>query len=366
MGLEKTLIKEIWRGTRGGSYFYVVEGKELVHISNYATKKLPSKYEDEVVYEVPTDRVIGKTIYHFSFSKSGNILPYKCRIEDFVNGYPKTYEYFEIHELRGLRFRVTDHKLKFLLTQFEQVFVPMIHEIEEYQRLKGFEISLMGRSRRLMEAFSDPELYYYTFMSLPNDKSRLMSLRVIRRWIYQIWTLKLTCEALKASKFKGHEYEGRPYWWVEQGSDMCTGIMETPFGDVTFWLEFQPGSGAHMIGMFVERRVPIRPDIVLVKGYFEWTRDFVESGKAIDVIIECKEDPFDKWEGEIESQIIPYQKIFKPHNFIVVSLERVPETVKESLRRQGIDVVDDLKPNSESIKEFTTSIVKAFESLDQR
>jgi len=74
---------------------------------------------------------------------------------------------------------------------------------------------------------------------------------------------------------------------------------------VTFWLEFQPGSGAHMIGMFVERRVPIRPDIVLVKGYFEWTRDFVESGKAIDVIIECKEDPFDKWEGEIESQIIP-------------------------------------------------------------
>ena len=320
------------------------------------------------MYEVPTDRVSGKTIYCFKFSGSGNAYLYKGRIK--VNGV-LTFDYLEslsnhVHELRGLRFRVTNHKLKLLLTQFEQVFVPMIHEIEEYQRLKGFEISLMGRSRRLMEAFSDPELYYYTFMSLPNDKSRLMSLRVIRRWIYQIWTLKLTCEALKASKFKGHEYEGRPYWWVEQGSDMCTGIMETPFGDVTFWLEFQPGSGAHMIGMFVERRVPIRPDIVLVKGYFEWTRDFVESGKAIDVIIECKEDPFDKWKGEIESQIIPYQKIFKPRNFIVASLERVPETAKERLKKQGIDVVDDLKPNSESIKEFTSSIVKAFESLDQR
>ena len=56
-----------------------------------------------------------------------------------------------------------------------------------------------------------------------------------------------------------------------------------------------------MAGMFVGKRVAVRPDIVIAKGHFKGIKDFVNSRKAIDVLIECKEDPFDKWKDEIES-----------------------------------------------------------------
>ncbi len=46
------VVEERGRGTRGGPYVYVVEGNELVHISEYALKTLPGKYRDQIIYEV--------------------------------------------------------------------------------------------------------------------------------------------------------------------------------------------------------------------------------------------------------------------------------------------------------------------------
>lgn len=348
--------EEVGKGTRGGPYVYVVEGDELVHISEYAVKKLPGRYEGEVVYEVPVNKAAGKALYCFNFSRSGGEFLCKCKIEDFEDGRLKRYEYFEllgerIHEIHNLRFRVKALALASLLTQFEQLLVPMIQEIKEYERIHNFEISFMGHEARLANALRNPKVYYFTFMSLPNDRSRINSLKVTRRWIYQLWVLKLLCDALQVSKFKGHEYEGKPYWWVEQGSELSTGIGEAHFGDITFWLEFQPSKGAHMMGMFVGKRVTIRPDIIAVKGHFGRTKDFVDSKKPIDLIVECKEDPFDRWKNEIESQILPYYEVFRPSNLIIASLEPVPRVTKRYLESRGIiNVIDDLRPNSENIR----------------
>jgi len=365
MKTKTTIIKEdIGRGTRGGSYIYVVDGKELVHISDYATKRMPGKYV--VVYEVPMEKIVGKVLYCFDFSIKGWAYLLKCKIEDFENGYPKKYEYCEspgkrIHEIRNLEFRVRDPKLLSLITQFKQLFMPMIQEIKQYKGMRGFEISFRGHQQRLRDAFEDPEVYYFTFMSLPDDRSRINSLKVTRRWIYQLWILKLLCDALRVSEFKGHNiYEGKPRWWIEQGSDISTAIARTPFGDITFWLEFQPSRDAHMLGMFTERRVSIRPDIVVAKGCFEWTEEFVNSKRRIDLIIECKEDPFNAWRNEIESQILPYQETFKPNNFIIASLEHVPDTEKKYLERRGIRVVDDLRVNSRNIITFYNLVREQF------
>jgi len=331
---KTTIVKEkIGKGTRGGRYIYVMEGKDLVHISNYASKRLLGEYEDEIVYEVPLNKIVGKVLYCFDFSGTGGAFLCKCKIEDFEGGRPKKYEYYEllekrIHEIRELRFRVRDSKLLSLITQFEHSFIPMIKEIKEYERIQDFKISFMGHQERLQNAFENPEVYYFTFMSLPDDRSRINSLKVIRRWIYQLWVLKLLCDAFKVSKFKGHEYEGKPYWWIEQGSDFSTTIAKTPIGDVTFWLEFQPDKCAHMLGMFIGKRVSIRPDIVAVRGCFERTKEFVDSKRPIDLIVECKEDLFDAWRNEIESQILPYRETFKPNNLIIASFEHVPDIVK--------------------------------------
>jgi len=363
----KTIImkEKIGNGTRGGSYIYVVDGKELVHISDYATKRMLGKYGDEVVYEVLVDKIAGKILYCFNFSRSGGAFLGKCKIEDFEDGCPEKYEYFgslekHIHEIRDLEFRVKDPTLLSLVTQFKQLFIPMIQEIKQYEKMRGFRISF--RQERLRNAFEDPEAYYFTFMSLPNDRNRIKSLKVTRRWIYQLWTLKLLCDALRVSEFKGHAYEGRPYWRIEQGSDFSTAIAGTPFGDITFWLEFQPSKYAHILGMFAKRRVPIRPDIVVAKGCFERTDEFINSKRRIDLIVECKEDPFDAWKNEIESQIFPYQEIFKPDNFIIASLEHVPDTEKKYLERREIRVVDDLRANSRNIITFYNLVRERFET----
>lgn len=347
-------MEERERGTRGGSYVYVVEKDELVHISEYAIRTSHDEYQNQIVYEVPLEKVKGKTIYCFDFSNRGRAFLRKCKIEDFQDGVPKTHEYFEslherIHEITGLRFRVRDSTLTTLISEFNQFFIPMIKELRDYERSKGFEYSFMGHLARLENAFEDPKLYQFTFMSLPSDRSRISSLRNTRKWIYQLWVLKLLCECLQVSKFSYHLYEGKPYWWIEQGSDFSTCIGETPSGEFTFWLEFQPSSGAHMQGMFVDKRVAVRPDIVIVKGHFESSKDFVDSGRDIDVLIECKEDPFDMWEGEIESQILQYKENFRPKLFLVTSLKRIPVSVKSYLQSVGIEVVDDLRPGNESI-----------------
>ncbi|MEM0082925.1 MAG: hypothetical protein QW102_00215 [Candidatus Nezhaarchaeales archaeon] len=363
MSVEIIEVKEeVGRGTAGGPYTYVVEGNQLVHISEYAINKRPGKWEDEVVYEIPKSRVIGKPLYVFSFSRSRRAFLAKCSIDDFEEGLPKKWEYFglleeHVDEIRHLTFKVKDRKLKSLLDQFNQVFIPMLDELKKYERALNFEINFMGHQERLKNAFESPDVYYFTFMSLPNDKSRMKSIKVTRRWIYQLWILKLLCEALQISKFKYHEYEGKTYWWVEQGSEFSTAIGESPIGDVTFWLEYQPSKYAHMAGILYNRRIPIRPDIVVAKGYFERTEEFVNSKKPIELIVECKEGQFEEWKNEIDSQIIPYKRIFNPRNFVVASLE--PCLERERLETQGIKVVDNLKPNSESVNRFH-NLIKRF------
>jgi hypothetical protein len=361
--METVMVREeVGRGTRGGPYVYVLEGRNLVHISNYAIRKI-RKFTSGygcVDYEVLVSSVAGKTIYYFSFTRSGELLLRKCRIEDFENGYPKRYEYCELNEIRDLRFQIKDPELLSLLMQFDQIFIPMINDIKEYEVKKNFNICFFGQVR-LHTAFTNPDVYYFEFMSLSSDKSRINSLKVTRRWIYQIWVLKLICEALQVSRFKVHKYEGRLYWLVKQGSESSTAVGETQFGDLTFWIEFQPNEYAHLAGMFVGRQVPIRPDIVVAKGCFMLTEKFVSSNKRIDLIVECKEDPFTEWHNDIQSQIIPYKEYFKPNNFVIASLEHVPESAKEMLKSEGISVIDNLRPKSNSIEIFSDLIRRALQ-----
>jgi hypothetical protein len=353
---KTVFVKEsVGKGTRGGHYVYVLEGRELVHISEYAVRKLPGKWEDEVCYEVPVDKVAEKALYCFSFSRSGNAFLIKCRVEGFEDGFPKRYEYHDvlerrIEELRGLRFRVRNPELRSLLAQFEQIFISMIGEVKDYERAKGFQVYFMGRERRLESAFRRPDVYYFEFMSLPSNEGRIRSLRVTRRWIYELWVLKALCEALGVSRFKAHEHEGKPFWWVEQGSDFSTTVGETPLGDLTFWLEFQPDRGAHLAGMFAGRRIPIRPDIVVAGGSFEYTKTFVSSGRGAELIVECKEDPFEEWRKDVEAQIIPYLEFFKPKKLIIASLEPVPDGVKRVLGGRGIEVADNVRPGSRGVE----------------
>lgn len=337
-------IRERWRGTRGGFYVYVVEGNTLVHISEYAIRKV--QVNDEIIYEVPEEKLSGKTLYYFDFSRTGGAFFYK---------------YKDLHELKGLKFKITNPALGKLVSEFFSLFVQMIQQVKDYERALNFRILFAGHAERVKEAYEDPELYYYTFMSMPSDKSRIMSLKVVRRWINELWVLTLALKSLQATRIIYHTSSyGESYWHVEQGSEPSTGMAETPWGPVTFWVEFQPSVMARLMGMFVGRRALVRPDIVIVKGYFEMTWDFLKSGKNIDIIIECKEDPFKKWRGDINKQILQYLNMFKPKLYILTSLYPVPDDAKKALEKRGIKVVDNLRPgNTASITLLGDLIVNA-------
>ncbi|MEM0049406.1 MAG: hypothetical protein QW424_00710 [Candidatus Bathyarchaeia archaeon] len=116
-----------------------------------------------------------------------------------------------------------------------------------------------------------------------------------------------------------------------------------------------------MVGMLSNRRISIRPDIVIARGCFERTEEFVNSKKPIELIVKCKEGRFEEWKNEIDSQIIPYKRIFNPRNFVVASLE--PCLERERLETQGIKVIDNLKPNSESVNRFYNTIETLLEKI---
>lgn len=270
----------------------------------------------------------------------------------------------KVDEIQHLKFEIKNPYLKSLISKFNDTFVPMIKELKEYGKEKGFEYRFMGHQARLEDAFRDHRLCYYTSMSLPTDKQRIMSLRNVMRGIYELWVLKHICQCLQVSRFTYHTYmvDKKPYWQIEHGSEYSTFIGETPFGEISAWWEFQENKYIHMIGMMLGRHVAVKPDIVVVSGHYERTSDFVKSGRSMDLLVECKEESFETWEKDIRSQIIPYKKKFKPRYFIVASLEPVLAPIKSRLLfKYQIRVIDNLKPNSRSISTLCNIVRKIFE-----
>ena len=341
------IIERRGKGTQGSSYIYVAERHEgkgiLAHISEYASARRELSLGRRS-YLVPINALQNKTLVRFSFS--GSRLPYVeiGKIEDSKLSEPawKHLPLGEfVKEFRGYRYSIQDEELKEMIDEFEEKMIPMVEDLREYEKRLGFRVSFMGRGRRIEEAYNDPEFYYFTSMSIPDDRSRKKSLRVTRRWIYQLWILKEICEALEVKRFYARNGD-KPIWWIEQGSEISTFIAETPLGDVTFWLEFQPGKMAHMVGMVSKSRVPVRPDIVGVLGSYRYTRDLLDAGKEIDLMVECKEDPFTRWKKDLETQILQYLDTFGPKNFLLASLKPVPSHAVKLMEDHGIKVIDNL------------------------
>ncbi len=357
------IVERKGKGTQGCSYIYIAEGYKrggtLVHIMKYASVMRELSLVRRS-YLVPINLLRDKTLIRFSFSRSrltyieiGKIKDLELSELSWEHLPPREF----VERFRGYRYLIQDKELREMIDEFEERIVPMVEDLREYEARLGFRISFMDKERRTEEAYNDPEFYYFTSMSIPDDRSRKKSLRVTRRWIYQLWVLKEVCEALEVRKFKAVD-EDRPRWWIKQGSEIPTFIAETPLGDMTFWLEFQPSKMAHMVGIATKRRLPIRPDIVGVLGSYQYTRDLLNARKGIDLIVECKEDPFIRWKKDVESQILPYLNIFKPKNFLLVSLKPVPSHAAESIEGYGIKVVDNLNLESDRGREILRRYVR--------
>ena len=386
-------VCEEYRGTRRSRYYYVVEGHLLRHISRYAVRK---NVEDESVYwDIPIEKVSGKPIIAFDYSGSGYGVIAECRIEDFIGSkYRGSPNYGklkwtgplknEIWRLRGCKFEIFKNELKELVDEFTSLYAQMINDIRKYSKQLGFGIFFVGHAPRVENAYHyGVDVCLFECLSNPEERSRLMSLRTVCRWIYQLWVLKLVCEAVGTESIK-RRYEGeeKPEWIIEQGNPRPTCILETPRGPITCWFEFQPHKMAHLIRVLVKepdlatkwfrlskeevKRLSkyedidvgnvrhVRPDLVVVKGEYKHADEVIES---IDLIIECKERKFQDWESDIDEQISAYLKLYKPKKFVLASLKPVPNFTKSKLAHMGIGTIDNLNPDNKNAIEKLAELV---------
>jgi len=137
------------------------------------------------------------------------------------------------------KFRFKNDKSEEFANEFG-VFNEILWELRDY--MKYMDLKLIIASNILNYALEDFDRFYYSLMCIPDDKMRMRSWRNVKKWIYQLWVLKTTCECLSILKLykitfgKEHEYldlEIRGF--LKQGSarPICAG--NSPYGDFTFW-----------------------------------------------------------------------------------------------------------------------------------
>jgi len=136
------VFREDWRGSRGGRYYYVLEGRVLRRIEHYAVRKA-----GDGVYVVPFERINGKTIYVFDFSNRGNLCVHECPVEAFSQSkdvlnynYKMCKAYIDLGRLRGLEFEVRDPLLQRVIRDAREYYNTIIKEILDYRESLGFKI----------------------------------------------------------------------------------------------------------------------------------------------------------------------------------------------------------------------------------
>jgi len=364
------VVREQWRGSRGGTYYYVREGDVLRHIGSYAIsarKVDESRKGPTLEYVIPAEELAGKEVYEFSFSNSGYMLVYKYPPEALLNPDP-SYPYrpnFNLRrevspdELRRLRFEVRDLQLRLLLEEFNRYWRVIIDDLKDYTARMNVGISFFGHAEATASIYEDPSLGLVRCLALQDDGARMRCLERPMAWLYQLWVMKLACEALGISKFKS-AYGGEARWIIEQGKPYPAFQAEGKGGEFTFWFEPQVHEMAHMARLLTGRKEHVRPDIAVARGRYDKIDDLLESGRSFDLIIECKHTEFDRWSGDVDTQIPAYVENFKPKALVVASLKPVPNHVKRKLGGIGVVVVDELTPyNTSAIEEFKGIVRKA-------
>jgi len=348
-------IQEVWNGTRDSCYVYVLEGKILRHVGNYAIKT--EKLEKYRFYEVPIENVRDKPVFVFKFSKKGICGVSKREIEDWINSSYPTGDLSHsledvIKELENYIFEIRDVELKRFVEALETMYKRMIDEIKDYFKRLNAELVLSGHAERVYDAIRDVRYCYFSCLAIPDDVRRKRSLRKVCEWIYQLWVLKLVCESLGATEIVKMSWQDKPRVWIEQGKPYPCCIVNTHYGYFACYFKPQAHELIRLSKMFTGNREFVRPDIAVVRInenevkeiFYEWIIN------RFDFIVECK---VRKINTRDLKQITTYIDDFQPNALILASLERTLNSTRITLNSRDAIIVDGLNPNDpEKVKLF--------------
>jgi len=379
--------------TRSTSYYFVIDGNKLFHISNYATSIQDKRYV--VLYEVDLSRLSGKNIIEIVVSNSGIYCDvYEYPAQDWSLPY-KRITMRPLSYLNDFEFEyLTWDEKKFLQGDWKQYYIPMIEQIRNFfDSVRNKRLNLLKGSTQEVQIFLpqlaqcqiEKDLNYPLSYLIPySPKAREKSLEVLTREIHQIWIASRIIEELDKlgalrslipsyfGNSQGIEFKqglSLPIATFNCGIDTCSLWYEfdltvhTMFDGLLSYLGKLP-SGIEKIyeraskrygdvrSFWHMERIPLRPDFVILSNISSWKDILYTSDIRFRALIECKNFDAKYWRKDIDNQIIPYKQIFQSDIEVVASLKKVPDGVKAKLDKHGIKVIDEVYPGGKGEKEL--------------
>ena len=360
--------------SRSSSYYFVLEegGRRLVHISRYA-RSHARKYRGVVEYEVDLDALRGKRVVEVAATNSGII----CSV--FVMDAEELARDPSQRRAEAMPISILNDADLEHLTWSERLFLAgewntYLTMIDDLKRLLP---SLAARARSpyvILPQLLDCQLesgasFPLSYLIPYSREARRRSLEALLREVHQLWVAtRLLGRIAEAGKLKEVElvFDQSPYRPVA--------LFECRGGPCSLWYEFDLTPHTMCRGALWHRsprgalkaiydraarvarsrglgRVPLRPDLVVLAGAMS-CNEVVEGAFSVRMVIECKNQEYGYWSGDVSKQIIPYKEIFEPEHMVVASLKPVPEPVKSYLSRQGIVVVDSVYPGGDGAAEL--------------
>lgn len=334
--------------TRRKTFNYVLEGNVFRPIKEYAVDE--QKERTEVVYSVPMERIQGKYIYEFTFTNSGGFIIFKYLSTELLKNSDWNRQPVDVSELNEIQFQINGDTTRAYVSDINNIYTPMIAEVNGFKARIGMDYILT--SERLTDYLKNVKYGLASSLCYPDESAREKSLEVISKLIHQLWVLKVIHESLGAVRIERG-------WSTEQGKNYPASVFENAEGMCySCWFEPQivrpmPSDyEGRVTSFFEEAKVAwLRPDLVVVKGKYDNLKDVSE----VDVLIECKNLPLDYWWDEgmvIEEQLVPYKMLFNPKSEVLVSLQSLPNYVRQRLEQHGFEVVYNVYPNGKGVQEF--------------
>ncbi|WP_048163260.1 hypothetical protein [Thermogladius calderae] len=371
-----------WHGglSKSSMYYFIIEGKSLVHISRYATFKKYDPDVGEAQYVVDLSVLRGKTAVIISASNRGiscyaRVLPAENIALGGSGGatLPLSYlnEYTFTHLSRG--------EQDFLSSEWRPLYTPMIEDLRGFiAELSNSAWNALGYPARvilpeLVECQLESGASYPLSYLIPyNDTARKRSLEQLTKWVHQLWVIAgIARELRRRNKLQNLYLNFGQTSYYPVASFTCRD------GLCSLWYEFDATPHTMCKGMLWQeglslavppaleelyeranavkqrlglQRTPLRPDIAILAGGLSCEE--LKEGFRVKAIVECKNEDFERWSRDVEKQLIAYKEVFQPEAVVLASAKTVPGSFKLSLRTRGVIVVDNVRPGGGGLSEL--------------
>lgn len=321
-------------------YFYVIDGRKLVHISKHArdVKKGPHV----TCYELDIDALKDKEIVEVEYD---NVRVY--RVEDLAK-YEVWKAPYRVEKLSYLNNFELEHlsesERSFLETDWKTYVIPMINYVREYLRRYYNEIP-----------FDSFYLYYQLNYDLNFPVTYLDPFNIAMRRkastdtlvdkLHQLYvTVRIIDELEKSGKLL------RTYLRFEYN----TGVADFKCGEriLSLWFQFDIKLRSKeffdklksVVGL--TRRIPHVPDLVILEGVSicDECTEITSTNARVRAIIELKSGKYESWWRDIYEQLIPLREVFNDALIVLASLRETPSRLRLELAQYKIKVVDRVYP----------------------